>query len=134
MINKVILVGNVGADPVIKDLSGDVKCASFTVATSESYKDKNGEKQTLTEWHRISAWRGLAGVIEKYVTKGTQVYIEGKLKTTKYTDKDGVEKYSTEVVADTLKMLGGKSGGSDAGAHNEIPPVVEDNGSDELPF
>lgn len=134
MINKVILVGNVGADPVIKDLSGDVKCASFTVATSESYKDKNGEKQTLTEWHRISAWRGLAGVIEKYVTKGTQVYIEGKLKTTKYTDKDGVEKYSTEVVADTLKMLGGKSGGSDAGAHNEIPPVVEDDGSQDLPF
>lgn len=132
MINKVILVGNVGADPEVRS-AGDAKVANFNLATSESYKDKNtGEKKTNTEWHRITVWRGLAEVVEKYVKKGTQLYIEGKLHTRSYEDENGVKKYSTEVIADTLKMLGG---GQKQENNNHVPvdsPL--ESQEEDLPF
>jgi single-strand DNA-binding protein len=98
MINKVTLIGNMGDKPEVKVFDGG-KLANFTLATSESWKDKSGEKQTKTEWHKIVVYsEGLVGVIEKYCDKGSKVYLEGSLKTRKYTDKEGVEKYTTEIV------------------------------------
>ncbi len=114
MINKVIIVGNLGKDPEVRHFEGGSSVASFSVATSESYVDKKtNEKKTNTEWHNISLWGGLAGVAEKYLKKGSQVYIEGSLRTRKWQDKDGNDRYTTEIVGRTMKMLGGKeSGGS----------------------
>lgn len=103
-VNKVILVGNVGKDPEIQYVSENIPVARFTLATSETYKDKNGEKVTNTEWHNIVVWRGLAQVVEKYVKKGTQLYIEGKITHRQY-EKDGVTKYFTEIVANNMQML-----------------------------
>ncbi len=104
-VNKVILVGNVGRDPEVQYVSDNVPVARFPLATSETYKDKNGEKITNTEWHNIVVWRGLAQVVEKYVKKGSQLYIEGKITHRQY-EKDGVTKYFTEIVANSLQMLG----------------------------
>ena len=115
MINKVIIVGNLGKDPEVRHFEGGSSVASFSVATSESYMDKKtNERVTNTEWHNVSLWGGLAGVAEKYLKKGNQVYIEGSLRTRKWQDKDGNDRYTTEVVGRTMKMLGGKesSGGS----------------------
>ncbi|MFT6321753.1 MAG: single-strand DNA-binding protein [Granulosicoccus sp.] len=113
MINKVILVGNLGKDPEVRHFEGNSSVASFSVATSESYMDKTtNERKTQTEWHNVVMWNGLAGVAEKYLKRGSQVYIEGKLTTRKWQDKDGNDRYSTEVVARTMKMLGSKEGGS----------------------
>lgn len=107
-VNKVILVGNLGKDPEVRHLESGVPVASFSVATSESYNDKNsGEKKTVTEWHNIVLWRGLAEVAEKYLHKGDQVYIEGKLRTRQW-EKDGVTRYSTEVIGENMTMLGGR--------------------------
>lgn len=108
-VNKVILVGHLGRDPETRYLpSGDAVC-NIAVATTESWKDKTtGEKKEQTEWHRVSAFGKLAEIMGQYLKKGSQVYIEGKLQTRKYTDKDGVEKYATEIKADTMKMLGGR--------------------------
>jgi len=107
-VNKVILVGNLGKDPEVKYLEGGVAVANFSVATSEVYKDKNGAKVENTDWHKVVVWRGLAEVAEKYLKKGMQVYIEGRMRTKSWTDKEGVKQYSTEVVADNLVMLGKK--------------------------
>lgn len=103
-VNKVILVGNVGRDPEVR-YAGESKVATFTLATSERYKDRNGENKENTEWHNIVAWRQSADVCEKFVKKGTQLYIEGKLRTRSY-DQNGVKKYVTEIVVDTLQLLG----------------------------
>jgi single-strand DNA-binding protein len=105
-INKVILVGNVGKDPEIRHLDSGVVRASFPMATSESYTAKNGDKVTSTEWHNVVLWRGLAQVAEKYVTKGRQLYIEGRIKTRSYDDRDGNKRYITEIVGDVMQMLG----------------------------
>ncbi len=107
-VNKVILVGNLGKDPEVRTLESGAMVATFSLATSESYKDKNGERQTVTEWHNIVVWRGLAEVADKYLKKGNQIYVEGKLKTRNWQDKDGNTRYTTEVVADTFTMLGGR--------------------------
>ena len=107
-VNRVILIGNLGKDPEIRNLEGGAKKASFSLATSESYKGKNGEKIEQTEWHNIVLWRGLADIAESYLKKGNTVYIEGKIKTRDYTDKDGNKRYITEIVADNLQMLGGR--------------------------
>jgi len=108
-INKVILVGNLGKDPEVRYLEGGTAVANFPIATSETYKDKNtGERKTNTEWHNIVLWRGLAEIAEKYLKKGAQVYIEGKLKTRQWQDKDGQNRYTTEIVGDNLQMLGKK--------------------------
>ena len=107
-VNKVILVGNLGKDPEVRHLESGIPVASFSVATSESYNDKNsGERKTVTEWHNVVLWRGLAEVAEKYLHKGDQVYIEGKLRTRQW-EKDGVTRYSTEVVGENMTMLGGR--------------------------
>lgn len=136
-VNKVILIGNLGKDPEVRHLEGGVAVARFPMATSESFKDKSGEKKEVTEWHNIVVWRGLAEVAEKYLKKGNSVYIEGKLKTNKYKDKDGVEKYSTEIVADNMTMLGGKSDGAQSQGQNktsEKQSHFASDADDELPF
>jgi single-strand DNA-binding protein len=109
-VNKVILVGNVGKDPVIRDInqSGD-KVANFSLATTDKYKTKDGKEVETTEWHNIVAWRGLCNVIEKYVKKGTPIYVEGRIKYSTYTDKDGSKKNKTEVVVDTIQLLSYKA-------------------------
>ena len=105
-INKVILIGNLGKDPEVRYLDNGVAVANLSLATSENYKNKDGEKVTQTEWHDIVLWRGLAEVAEKYLKKGSSVYIEGKLRTNKWVDKDENTRYKTEVLADKLTMLG----------------------------
>lgn len=111
-INKVILVGNLGKDPEVRYLESGVAVANFPIATSETYKDRNtGEKVSQTEWHNIVMWRGLAETAEKYLKKGSLVYIEGKLKTKTWDDQSGNKRYSTEIVADNLTMLGGRPDG-----------------------
>ena len=111
-VNKVILVGNLGKDPEIRHLEGGVSVARFSLATNEYYKDKQGARVERTEWHNITAWRGLAEVAEKYLKKGQQVYVEGKLRTRQYQDKDNQTHYITEIVVDELTMLGGRPGGA----------------------
>lgn len=110
-INKVILVGNVGKDPVVRYFDRGVAKATFPLATSETYTNQQGETITTTEWHNIVLWRSLAEVAEKTVKKGTQVYIVGKIKTRSYVDKDGINKYITEILADTFLVLDRKQAG-----------------------
>ena len=124
-LNKVMLIGNVGKDPEVRYLdgnnnpnSGSTKVATFTLATTERYRDRNGELRENTEWHNIVAWRNSADVAEKYIRKGTQVYIEGKLRTRSWTDQTGNKRYTTEVTVDNLQLLGRKSdnpGANDGG-------------------
>ena len=104
-LNKVTLIGNLGKDPEIQTLEGEVKVAKFSLATSETYKDKAGQTQTETDWHNIVAWRGLADLAARYLCKGSMIYLEGKLKTRSYTDKDGDKRYVTEVIAESFIML-----------------------------
>ncbi|UCG28620.1 MAG: single-stranded DNA-binding protein [Bacteroidales bacterium] len=125
-INKVILVGNVGKDPEVRYLENGVAVANFPFATSETYRNKSGEKVTTTEWHNIVLWRGLAEVAEKFVKKGTQLYIEGKIRTRAWDDKDGNKRYTTEIVGDNMQMLGKRS--DDAGS--ATPPDKEDQVED----
>ena len=137
-VNKVILVGNVGKDPEIRHLDSGVAVANFPLATSETYKNKENQKVTNTEWHNIVLWRGLAEVAEKYVKKGNPLYIEGKIRTRSYDDKDGNKRYITEIVADTMQMLGSKQdneGGSSA-PEKESTPDIENapQEEDDLPF
>jgi single-strand DNA-binding protein len=106
-VNKSIIIGALGRDPEIRYMpNGDAIC-NISVATSESWKDKNGEKQERTEWHRVSMFGKLAEIAGEYLKKGASVYLEGKLQTRKWTDKDGAEKYTTEIIADRMQMLGG---------------------------
>ena len=105
-VNKVILVGNLGADPTMRSTSSGTAVVNFNVATSETFKNKNGEKETRTEWHRVVAWARLAEICNEYLKKGKQVYIEGRLQTRSWDDQSGVKKYSTEVVANNMVMLG----------------------------
>lgn len=111
-LNKVMLIGNVGKDPEIRYLEGNpasgttTKVATFPLATSERYRDRNGEQHENTEWHNIVAWRGLADTMERFVRKGTQLYIEGRLRTRSWMDQNGSKRYTTEVVADTVQLLG----------------------------
>lgn len=110
-VNKVIILGRVGQDPQVRTV-GDQKVANFSVATTEKYKDsKSGEWKENTEWHNIVCWRHTAELAEKYITKGKELYIEGKLRTRSWEDKDGSKKYVTEIVAETVQLLGGKSEG-----------------------
>ena len=105
-VNKVILIGNLGKDPEVRRLENGAVLASFSIATSESYVDKqSGDKKEITDWHDIVLWRGLAEVAEKYLLKGTKIYVEGKLKKRSWQDKEGVTRYSTEVVGDEMTIL-----------------------------
>lgn len=147
-VNKVILIGNLGKDPEIRHLENGVAVANFTIATTESYKDRTtGERRDQTEWHNIVLWRGLAEVSEKYLKKGDSVYIEGKLRTRSW-EKDGVTRYTTEIVADNMTMLGGNRGGSSSAPPPDQEPVssqrenasygtsssTTEEASDDLPF
>ena len=137
-INKVILVGNLGKDPEVKTLDGGAKVARFTLATTESYKDRqSGERKDLTEWHNVVCWRNLAEIAEKYLSKGKQIYVEGKLRTRSW-DDNGVRKYTTEVVADGFTMLG-RAEGASAGDNASVVDssdnsFLNDNSDDQLPF
>lgn len=130
-VNKVIIVGNLGRDPETRYMPSGDAMTSITVATTDTWKDKaTGEKKEQTEWHRISFFGKLAEIAGQYLKKGSQVYIEGSLRTRKYTDKDGVEKYSTEIKADTMQMLGsrqgmggGGGGMDDGGGYSSAPPA-----------
>lgn len=138
-VNKVILVGNLGKDPEVRYLEGGTAVANFTIATSEYYTDKStNEKKTITEWHNVVLWRGLAELAEKYLKKGNQVYIEGKLRTRKWQDKDGSDRYTTEVVGDSMQMLGKKEDNSSVQQQNQTTPTPEidkqDSETDDLPF
>ncbi|MFN8437059.1 MAG: single-stranded DNA-binding protein [Cytophagales bacterium] len=104
-LNKVTLIGNLGKDPEISTLEGDITLAKFTLATNESYKDQNGNTQTITDWHNIVAWRNMAEKVGKYLHKGSHIYMEGKIKTRSYEDKDGTKRYVTEIIADSFIML-----------------------------
>ncbi len=138
MVNKVVLIGHVGQDPEVRHLETGVAVANFTLATNESYKDKSGERINQTEWHRIVLWRGLAEVAEKYVKKGELLYIEGRLRTRNWDDKDGNKRYTTEIFADSMKMLGKKSDQENTVSERRAGQTVEeDMGNDEtddLPF
>jgi single-strand DNA-binding protein len=112
-VNKVILVGNVGKDPETRYLEGGTAVCSFPLATSETYRNRDGERVSTTEWHNVVLWRGLAEVAEKYVRKGSQLYIEGRIRTRSWDDRDGNKRYTTEVVGDNMQMLGRRS--DDAG-------------------
>ena len=141
-VNKVILVGNLGKDPEIRALESGVKVARFSLATTESYKDRTtGERVDQTEWHNVTLWRGLAEVAERYLRKGSQVYLEGKLQTRSYEDKDGVTRYTTDIVGQTMTMLGGKPDGSvetpEPQTHQQpvnTQPDKEDEETNDLPF
>lgn len=109
-LNKVLLIGNVGKDPEIRHLESGASVASFTLATSERFRDRNGELRENTEWHNIVVWRQLADVSEKFIRKGSQVYIEGHIRTRSYNDQQGQKKFMTEIVADNLQLLGRREG------------------------
>ncbi len=140
-VNKVILVGNVGRDPETRHLDKGVAVSRFSLATTENYTSKTGEKVSNTEWHNIVAWRGLAEVIEKYVKKGSQLYIEGRLRTNSY-EKDGVKHYATEIIADTMHMLGKREGQAEMPGQQAQPEQLQSVGEpdfsqpeeDDLPF
>jgi single-strand DNA-binding protein len=114
-VNKVILVGNLGRDPETRYTTGGDAVTNLRIATTEAWKDKSGEKQEKTEWHTVVLFGRLAEIAGEYLKKGRPVYIEGRLQTRKYTDKEGVEKYSTEIVADRMQLLGSRDGGGGGG-------------------
>jgi len=123
-VNKAILVGNVGKDPETRYLEGGTVVSRFPLATSEVYRNREGEKISNTEWHNVVLWRGLAEVAEKYVRKGTQLYIEGRIKTRSYTDKEGNTRYTTEIVGDNMQMLGKRQ---DDNTSDDNGPAQENN-------
>jgi len=143
-VNKVILVGNAGKDAEVRYIDNNVAVATFSLATSETYTAKSGEKVTTTEWHNIVAWRGLGEFAGKYIQKGRQLFIEGRIRTRSYDDKDGVKKYVTEILADSIQLLGKKESGE--GANGTAPdshtPAAPQNTNDfdagdtvdDLPF
>ncbi len=120
-VNKVILIGNLGRDPEVRYMPSGDAVANISIATTEAWKDKNGEKQEQTEWHRVALFGKTAEVAGEYLKKGSQVYIEGRLQTRKWTDKEGQERYTTEIRADRMQMLGSRSGGSE-----RMPPPDDD--------
>jgi single-strand DNA-binding protein len=141
-VNKVILLGRLGKDPEARTLESGAMVVNFTLATSEVYKDKvTGERKEITDWHNVVLWRGLAETASKYLHKGDQVYIEGKMRTRSW-EKDNVTRYTTEVIGDSMTLLGGKTGGNSnyerpavqAGGQQEESKAAVDNATDDLPF
>ena len=144
MVNKVILIGNVGTDPEIRTLESGVKVARVRMATTERSRNREtGDTTEHTEWHTITLWRGLADVVDKYVRKGSQIYVEGRLRTREWTDKDNIKRYSTEILADDMKLLGRRAEATPgsvqptvvaaAPAAQPAAPIVPQE-SDDLPF
>ena len=140
-INKVIIVGNLGQDPDTRYMPSGSAVTNFTVATNESWKDKaTGEQKDRTEWHKVATFNRLAEISAEYLRKGSQVYIEGKLRTRKWQDKSGNDRWTTEIVADEMQMLGGRSGGGsapmggDPGPASAPPKPSSDEFDDDIPF
>jgi len=147
-LNKVMLIGNLGKDPEVRAIPSGVKVANFSIATTESYTDKNsGQKVEKTEWHNIVMWRGLAEIAEKYLKKGKQIFVEGRLQTRSWDDQTGQKKYMTEIVADNMVMLGGPrdGGSSESYSRSDSAPARESSSGsspaggppppeDDLPF
>ncbi len=135
-INKVMLIGRLGQDPEVRYTPDGTAVANFSIATSEEWKDKNsGEKRERTEWHRIVAWRRLGEICGEYLSKGRQVYIEGRIQTRQWDDRDGNKRYTTEIVAREMKMLDSRGAGSGGGeSHPEEPPLPEPMMGDDVPF
>jgi single-strand DNA-binding protein len=143
-VNRVTLIGNLGKDPDVQYLEGNIGVAKFSLATTETYKDKTGKLISQTEWHTVVLWRGLADLAQKYLHKGSLVYIEGRLKTRSWEDKEGNKKFATEIVGENLIMLDKRNEGNfGQGAHlpgeglegftnSDIPPLADP--SDSLPF
>lgn len=134
MINKAIIIGNLGSDPEVRYTQDGTAVASFTVATTEKWKGKDGQQQEHTEWHKVTAWRRLAEICGEYLEKGTRVYIEGKLQTRKWQDKDGNDRYTTEIVASEMKMLSGWKGKQGGGYGNNGPSHEPPPMGDDVPF
>jgi len=136
----VILLGRLGADPEVKTLESGTKVATIRLATTERYKDKEGNQKEMTEWHNVVLWRGLADITDKYLKKGGQVYIEGRIKTRKWTDQSGADRYSTDIVASEMTLLGGAPGTNtpssesspSRGSEASQPPIGDID--DDLPF
>lgn len=124
-LNKVLLIGNLGADPEVRTLQSGDKVANIRLATSETYKNKNGERVEDTEWHRVELWGRLAEIVEQYVKKGDSLYVEGRIRTEKYTDSNNVEKYSTKIRANNIQMLSRNSNKSE---------MANEPAEDDLPF
>jgi single-strand DNA-binding protein len=140
-LNKVMLIGNLGKDPEVRYTGAGTAVASFSLATSEKFKNKNGELEERTEWHNITLWARLAEIAGEYLAKGKTVYIEGRLQTRKWQDRDGKDRYTTEIVGEKMQMLSGKGeGGGKSGAGRtegqEAPPYEEPvfNPDDDIPF
>jgi single-strand DNA-binding protein len=144
-VNRVMLIGNLGKDPDIQFLEGNIGVAKFSLATTETYKDRSGKLISQTEWHTVVLWRGLAELAQKYLHRGSLVYIEGRLKTRSWEDKEGNKKFATEVVGDNLIMLDKRNDGTQPAhgfehpetlghAEGDIPPAPEDRGDERLPF
>jgi single-strand DNA-binding protein len=131
-VNKVILVGRLGKDPEVRFTTGGQAVANFTMATDYSYKDRNGERQKRTEWHRIVAWRKLAEIVQQYLKKGSLIYIEGRIETREWQDKEGQKRYTTEIIANEMRMLGGRSEGMAAGAGAATATFSSSSHSDDF--
>jgi len=132
-VNKVILIGNLGKDPEVRHLEGGAAVAKFPLATTESFKDKAGQRIEQTEWHNIVLWRGLAEVAEKYLKKGMTIYVEGKLRTRSWDDKEGHKHYTTEVVADNFTILNKRESGGTSPGKDDGESILPKTG-DDLPF
>ena len=128
-VNKVMLIGNLGKDPEVRYLDSGVAVANFSLATTENYKNKEGERVSQTEWHNVVLWRGLAEVAEKWLKKGSSVYVEGKIRTRKWEDKEGNNRYTTEILGDNMTMLGGRPASEDNSKN-----VSHSDLEDDLPF
>ena len=149
-VNKVILVGNLGKDPETRYMSNGEAVTNITLATTDTWKDKNGEKQEKTEWHRVTFYRKLAEIAGEYLKKGRPVYVEGRLETRKWTDKSGADRYTTEIIANEMKMLGSRSGSgsfdgpdsnenASSSSSSNKPSAAKNNGGfddmdDDIPF
>jgi single-strand DNA-binding protein len=134
-VNKVILIGNLGKDPETRYMPNGEAVTNITVATSETWKDKNGEKQEKTEWHRVTFYRKLAEIAGEYLKKGRPVYLEGRLETRKWVDKTGAERYTTEIIASDMKMLGSKQEDTEPAPHRASNPGAGKPGTgfDDMP-
>ena len=131
MLNKVILIGRLGKEPTIRFMPNGEAVCNFSVATSEKYTDKNGQRQEATEWHNVTMYRKLAEIAGEYLKQGSQVYIEGKIKSRKYTDKNGVERTAYDIIANEMKMLGGNA---QTPAQKPQPTQAQEDISDDVPF
>ena len=133
-VNKAILIGNLGADPELRQTQGGQNVATFRIATSDRWKDKSGQMQERTEWHNIVAWGALADIVQQYLTKGSQVYIEGRIQNRQWEDQSGQKRYTSEIVANQMVMLGGRGEGAPAGRAAARSGARGDAGRDERPF